>query len=160
MITTVRGNRCRLAPEIIRFVPAIAVAAVLFAAGCAAPSATAPVAPSAVAPLAGPALRKGLSAGELKALLGEPKEVRPYVVEGVPSEIWIYERRIPGVTRQVPVRMQEVPYVDPITGDTRMIQEPVYENERTTIIETTDVLMFSGAVAEWKTKQVAERDFN
>lgn len=97
---------------------------------------------------------------ELKQLLGEPKQVRPFVVNEVASEVWVFERRIPGKTRQVVARMQEVPYVDPITGVMRMIQEPVHENETTTVIEITEVLMFSGVVAEWKRAFDAERAFN
>src|SRR5690606_33105378 len=97
---------------------------------------------------------------ELKALLGEPKEVRPYVVDGVASEIWVFERRLQGRTRQVVARMREVPYVDPITGVMRMIQEPMHENETTFVIEKMEVLMFSGAVAEWKKSFESERAFN
>jgi len=97
---------------------------------------------------------------ELKALWGEPKEVRPFVVEGVTSEVWVFERRLQGTTRQVVARMQEVPYVDPITGTMRMIQEPMHENETTTVIEITEVLMFSGVVTEWKKRFDSERAFN
>ncbi len=97
---------------------------------------------------------------ELKTLLGEPKEVRPFVVDGVTSEVWVFERRLQGKTRQVVARMREVPYVDPITGVMRMLQEPVQENETTTVIETIEVLMFSGIVAEWKKSFDSERAFN
>jgi len=150
------------------FLPAVTLAAVLLAAGCTAPSAgvppAAPVTTPPVAPAAtqdtGPELRKGLTAAELKSLLGEPTEVRPFVVNGVASEIWVFERRVPGQTRQVVARMREVPYVNPITGVMRMIQEPVHENETTTIIEKTEVLMYSGIVAEWKKLVGSERAFN
>ncbi len=159
-----RVNRCGFAPELLRFAPAISLAAALLAAGCTSPGAAsaAKTAPevAAVSNQPAPELRKGMTGVELKQLLGEPKQVRPFVVNEVASEVWVFERRIPGKTRQVVARMQEVPYVDPITGVMRMIQEPVHENETTTVIEITEVLMFSGVVAEWKRAFDAERAFN
>lgn len=159
-----RVDRCGFASGLLRFAPALPLAAALLAAGCASPSASnsanaAPEAAPASSPAA-PELKKGMTAAELKAVLGEPKEVRPFVVNDVASEVWVFERRVPGKTRQVVARMREVPYVDPITGVMRMIQEPVHENETTTLIEVTEVLMFSGVVAEWKRALDAERAFN
>lgn len=164
MMTSRLGvSRCRFASEIfVRFAPAASLAAALFVAGCASPGASAPGAPAAAPVAVAPAadLRKGMPGAELETLLGKPKEVRPFVVDGVTSEVWVFERRLQGKTRQVVVRMQEVPYVDPITGVMRMIQEPVHENETTTVIETIEVLMFSDVVAEWKRSLDSERAFN
>lgn len=165
MMTSRLGvSRCRLASGIfVRGLPVVSLAAALFVAGCASPGASVPTATGAAEPVAtavAPELRKGMSGADLKVSWGEPKEVRPFVVDGVTSEVWVFERRIPGKTRQVVVRMQEVPYVDPITGVMRMIQEPVNENETTTVIETTEVLMFSGVVAEWKKSFDSERAFH
>ena len=164
MMTSRLGvSRCRSASEIfVRCAPAVSLAATFWVAGCASTGASASGAKAAAAPVAAAKadVRKGMSGAELKKVWGEPKVVRPFVVDGVTSEVWVFERRLPGKTRQVVARMQEVPYVDPITGVMRMIQEPVQENETTTVIEITEVLMFSGVVAEWKKTFDSERAFN
>lgn len=143
--------------------------AVGFTAACSAPSSPAPVAgrPKAVAnesvsDSSNPVrvLRKGLSADEVKSLLGDPKQIKPYVAEGITSEIWVYERIVPGPTRQVPTGTREVPFIDPISGTMRMLQEPIYENEVISIVETTQLLMFAGRLAEWTQSREAIRNFN
>jgi hypothetical protein len=143
--------------------------AVAFTAACSTPSSNVPaagqaatVASESAADSSNPlrVLRKGLSGDEVKSLLGSPKKIEPYVAAGLTNEIWFYERLVPGPTRQVPTGMREVPFVDPISGVMRMLQEPTYQNEVTSIVETTQLLMIAGALAEWKQSRLALRDFN
>lgn len=133
----------------------------LLAAGLAGCTNTPSSAPSASAAAAAPAaansiavdgthLHKGDTADKLLAAVGEPDERKPFRADEIAAEVWIYKRRIPGAVRQVPSSTRDVPYVDPLTGNMRMLQEPVYSNERTTFDETTELLLINGQLAEWK----------
>lgn len=165
-----RVDRRARVSMILRSAATLVPAAALVGAGCSSPTsgpASQPPPPSAVTAAAShsPAdpfqkLAKGLTAAQIKALLGEPHEIKPFAAKGLISEIWIYQRSRPGKSRQVVARMQEIPYVDPLTGNMRTIQEPVYEHESTTINETFELLMFSGSLASWKQHQETDRSFN
>lgn len=142
--------------------------ATLLAGGCTSPSSSSAPAVDAPVPAAPPApaapsalqqLRKGLPSAEVIALLGEPQERKRITREGVEAWIWIYQRTYSGPKRQVTTSMREVPYVDPITGVMRMLQEPVYEIESTYITETTELLLHAGLLLEWKQHRTTDRDF-
>lgn len=125
-------------------------------------SATAPAVPAAAS--ADPkspfrALKKGLTAAEVRFLLGAPAEIKRVESAGITSEIWTYRTSVPGPARQVAAEMQDVPFVDPVTGIMRMIKEPIYKLEQTRINETTDLLMIKGLLVEWKQLRTAERTF-
>jgi hypothetical protein len=129
--------------------------------GCATqPTSTAPSsAPAITAPderLPIERLQKGMPAERVTALLGAPSEIKPNSGQGITSEIWIYTRDISGPVRQVAAEMREIPYVDPITGIMRTIQEPVFKNQRTYSTETTELLMIDGHLTAWKQKRSAE----
>lgn len=96
----------------------------------------------------------------MTSLLGQPTEKKNVVREGVAVEIWTYDRRSPGPKRQVQASMRDVPYVDPLTGVMRMIQEPVFEMESTQIVATTQLLLHAGRLLEWKQQITSERAFN
>ncbi len=104
-------------------------------------------------------LKKGLTGAQVTALLGAPAAVKPQKAEGVAAEIWTYTRSTRAGARQVSTGTRDVPYVDPITGVMRNLQEPIFEMQATYVIETTELLMLSGVLAEWKQQVRVDRQF-
>lgn len=57
-------------------------------------------------------------------------------------------------------RMEEVPYIDPLTGESITIQEPVFTQEMKHYELKSDILMFDGKVIEWKQSTVMVRSLD
>ncbi|OPZ68662.1 MAG: hypothetical protein BWY82_02476 [Verrucomicrobia bacterium ADurb.Bin474] len=56
--------------------------------------------------------------------------------------------------------MEEVPYIDPLTGESKTIQEPVFTQEMKHYELKSDILMFDGKVIEWKQSTVMVRSLD
>jgi hypothetical protein len=90
-----------------------------------------------------------MSAADVRQRFGAPAEIRPYEkVESVKAEIWVYHGTEFGGVREVGGGVREVPYVDPLSGQTKMMQEPLTRLERMSIRHTVQLLMIEGRVAE------------
>lgn len=100
-------------------------------------------------------LRKDMTAGEVTGALGEPAAKRTFKSEPFASEVWVYHRKARGEERQVPIRIQEVPAINPITGLPFTRQEPVYETQVTTVDETVELLMVEHKLVAWKSRRDA-----
>ena len=137
------------------------VAALLLASGCstapAEASQTAAKSPSLSTATLQQRLIKGMRRSEVANYLGPAAEVKPFVTAGAEGEIWTYTTVAPGPSRQVAATMRDVEFVDPITGEMRMIQEPVFKNELTTITDVTELLFIKDLLVEWKQKRFADR---
>lgn len=98
------------------------------------------------------ALHKGQTAAEVRAAVGEPAEIKPFVSTetGLSAEVWIYRRNVPGDERQVPIATRPVPAVNPVTGLPFTVNEPVYETQAATVVETVELLMVDGQLAQRK----------
>lgn len=122
----------------------------LVLAGCETPPAPDDPMPPSLA--AFQALRKGQSAAEIRAAVGDPAEIKPFVSTetGLSAEVWIYRRDVPGEERQVPIATRPVPAVNPITGLPFTVNEPVYETQAATVVETVELLMVDGQLAQRK----------
>ena len=116
------------------------------------PQAATPAAPDPFA-----SLRKNMSTDRVKALVGEPADIKPFTAEGFTCEIWVYRRKIGESVRLVPMGTREVPVTDVITGVIHNVQEPFYERQFSSVIETIELLIFQQQVVEWKRHQVTER---
>ena len=108
-----------------------------------------PAAPVAASP-ARPTLEVGMSAEQIVQMVGKPKRVKKLKQATIAAEVWYYSFDRPNGMRQVATRMRDVPYVDPITGVMKMLQEPVYSDERSFLVETTELLIIDGALAQSK----------
>lgn len=117
-------------------------------AGCATGPAALPATKASPDPFA--ALKKNLAADEVKALVGAPAEVTPFNRDGFTGEIWIYRRKIAEVGREVPIRTQEVPLMNPLTGVMGTTNEPVYETQFEAVYETIELLMVEQQLIAWK----------
>lgn len=103
------------------------------------------------------ALAKDMTADQVRAALGEPIQVRPMQSPG--AEIWVYRRTAARDVRMVPLKMQDIPYVDPLTGQQRTIQEPVYSQEVRTVEEELNLLLYQGKLVSWKGRYLDARTY-
>jgi hypothetical protein len=104
-------------------------------------------------------LQKGMTPEEVRALLGEPVQVRPVQSPAGKAERWVYRRRGGQVVNLQQTSTQDVPFVDPITGETRTMAEPVYSHVTTTVIEETHLLWVNGRLETWETLRRGEHDY-
>ncbi|MCF3652445.1 hypothetical protein [Synoicihabitans lomoniglobus] len=81
-------------------------------------------------------LRLGMTQREVLALVGQPAEKEPASAANGEAETWRYFNTTDPVYRDVAIEMEEVAYVDPITGIARTILDPRPEMERITTRET------------------------
>ena len=101
-----------------------------------------------------------MTSEQILQLVGKPSVVKNLKNAEVKAEVWLYRYdKLDGV-KQVATSMQDVPYVDPITGILKMIQEPVYSQERTYLVETTELLVVDGKLTSSKRYRTTRRDFN
>jgi hypothetical protein len=130
-------------------------------AGCSSPSA--PDHHQAEAPPAGVAkakddqrlfdgLKKGMTAAQVRNLVGEPAEVRPFKAGGLKSNVWVYPGRVFEHMASVPIGTREVPQVDPMTGRSTTIKEPIYEYKAVKVSETIELLVIEDQLIEWGRK--------
>jgi hypothetical protein len=91
-----------------------------------------------------------MATAEVRELWGDPHEIRPLKAKSETADVWVYERIETANLGQFENGVIEVPYVDPVTGDTRMIQEPRYETKFGPVKITTELHIFEGKLIEWK----------
>lgn len=100
-----------------------------------------------------------MSQEEVRALLGEPAQIRPLQSPAGNAERWIYRRPREQAVNLQQTSTQAVPYVDPITGEMRTISEPVYSQVTTTVIEETHLLWIKGELEMWQTVHRGDHDY-
>lgn len=117
--------------------------------------------PRATAPAsARPTIAIGMSADTVRALIGAPQKIKRLKQKHATAEVWFYRFSKPAGCRQVATGTREVPYVDPISGTAKMILEPVYGLEQTSVEETTELLMVDGALAAAKRYRSSRRNYD
>ncbi len=103
------------------------------------------------------ALRKGMTAAEVRAILGEPDGIKPFKSPDIGVYVWTYNRIVRGPERQVITGTREIPAVNPITGLPITQQEPIYAQEITYLHETIELLMQGDILLAWKRQVTEER---
>jgi outer membrane protein assembly factor BamE (lipoprotein component of BamABCDE complex) len=102
-------------------------------------------------------LQKGMTAEAVRAIMGEPSEIKPMKSPAGQAEIWIYHRKTQGGVQQVMVGMKSTPITSiSSTGQTSIIQsidEPILRQQTEIIEETVNLLIFEGKFVE-KTRSV------
>lgn len=107
-----------------------------------------------------PTIATGMTADEIRQIAGNPAKIKRLKKEGVQAEIWYYKyNRLANVT-DVATRTINVPWVDPITGVTKMMPEPVYSQQRTFVVETTELLLVNGQLASSKRYRNVEKNID
>jgi outer membrane protein assembly factor BamE (lipoprotein component of BamABCDE complex) len=80
-------------------------------------------------------LRLGMTKAEVTALISDPTRTTPAAADAAGLERWIYELRHRPQFRTISAEMEEIPVVDPITGEAGTIMEAREESERFQLIE-------------------------
>jgi hypothetical protein len=101
-----------------------------------------------------------MTAAEVRALLGEPAEIKKHEQSGIVSETWLYYRTVPGPVHQVATDMDEIPVFDGLTGQTKIIKQPRYRMEQTKLTETTGLLMIKGILGDWTQVYTPSTSYN
>ena len=118
-------------------------------------------APGKKAPDPFAALQPGMTAEEVRSLVGEPKEIKPLKTASLKSEVWLYDRKIADLTRTADVGNVEVPVVNPFTGVASTTKDTIMNlrEENITVYEAVEVLMIDGHFAALKRKQWSDRKY-
>lgn len=101
-------------------------------------------------------LKKGMSANEVVALLGQPSERKQEQVTPVHVEVWTYII-VSTEQREVAISTRDVPYIDPFSGAQKTMKEPVYAQETTKTTLKVDLLVIEDRLIEWKVKKDVSR---
>lgn len=104
-------------------------------------------------------VRVGMHKPQIMELLGEPKRIEPPRNANGMREVWEYEIIYPPRYKTVVAQMELVPYVDPFTGELKMLEEPVPNQQRIQRFETL-LLTFRGPrMIDLERKVHESRDF-
>jgi hypothetical protein len=123
--------------------------AALFVAGCA----------TAESPDPWQGLTVNLTADQVRARLGEAASVRPMKSSQGPAEIWTYRRMVSAGTVLIAARTQDMPVMNPLTGQQSMMPAPVYDQEARTVEQELQLLIFDGKLVSWKRTERTRRDY-
>jgi hypothetical protein len=102
-------------------------------------------------------LAKGMTADQVRAALGQPINVRP--MQTPSAEIWVYRRMTAREVGMVSLKTEDIPYVDPFSGQQCTIQEPVYFQEVRTVEEELQLLLYEGKLVSSKSRFLDARTY-
>lgn len=110
-------------------------------------------------------LQQGMSAEAVKAVMGEPAEIRPYPNPSFgKAEVWIYRRRSIGSMQEVQIGTHSTQIMtlaaDGTTRIANTMDEPVYKRETTNIIDTISLLMIDGHFIVYKRATEQQKEFD
>lgn len=94
-------------------------------------------------------LTKGMSIEQINMEMGEPMEVVPTDIYKGKGEAWIY-KKIRTTTSQTASHTIDVLYIDPITGEEKIIKQPVAELQSTKHKFLTTLYVLDGKLIGWK----------
>lgn len=97
-------------------------------------------------------VKRGTSAEELIATLGEPDLQHPVAEYSIDAEIWIYNRTLGSESKLVISGSEEQRFWDPTNRRWVIIQVPRYAPQTTSNVEVTEILMVRDKVYSWKRK--------
>jgi hypothetical protein len=110
-----------------------------------------------------PALEQGMSASEVKAIIGQPLEVRPMNAPNGNAEVWTYRRALENHVWQTATQIEFVPAFSGIGGTgqsmIRLRPQEVYNLERIVTYQVTELLMFEGQLIKAKQWKEARRSY-
>ena len=118
------------------------------------PGAGATASPTAEALEHGPesTLRKGMTAAEVRRILGEPAEIKPMKAPSGKAETWVYHRIIRGPVQQVQVGTRSTPIASMLGNSAAAmpttVDEPIFRQQAEVIEETLNLLMFDDLLVD------------
>ncbi len=137
-------------------------------AGCT--NAPAPSTPAAAGPAAAAAddhpeqtLKKGMTAEQVRRIMGAPAEINPRPATAGRAEVWVYNRTIIGPPRQVQVGSNPITVsvqdADGVYRPHVIQQNPDYRQVHDRITETIHLLLFDGQLLEQATTAQKRQEF-
>ncbi len=137
----------------LRLFPLSLLLAALFASGCqTAPDTERPALTETFV------VKRGTTAEDLIANLGEPDLRHPLEDYSVHAEVWVYHRTMGTDSKLKLTGTEDQRYWDPATRQVVVIQVPSYAPEVTSNVEVTEILMIKDQVYSWKRKNTTRRD--
>lgn len=136
---------------------------VLAAGGCRTVNGAAPVRaalPAVTKPDAFERIVQGMSADEVRNLVGRPHVVTPTQHGEVNAETWLYLRKLDEAVSPIPIGTREIPAINPITGQNIVIEEPILHDGFTTLYEDFSLLLVDGHVVAIKRRQRVEQEIH
>lgn len=104
-----------------------------------------------------------MSASEVKAIIGQPLEVRPMNAPNGNAEVWTYRRALENHVWQTATQIEFVPAFSGIGGTgqsmIRLRPQEVYNLERIVTYQVTELLMFEGQLIKAKQWKEARRSY-
>lgn len=76
------------------------------------------------------------------------------------AEVWIYRRTVAMDIDMVVTGVEQIPTIDPMSGQQRMVANPVYSQETRTKEEELRLLLVEGRLVTWKRAFRTERDYH
>jgi hypothetical protein len=149
------------------------LALIALVAGCV----NAPTAPSATAPAVSgtrpaiavapghpeQALTKGMTADQVRQIMGAPAEVKPRPAPTGNAEVWVYRRTTYGGAQQVQVGSRPITVSEQGADGTyrdRIIREdPIYRQAHVKTTDTIQLLMFDGRFVEQGVTSQKQQEF-
>lgn len=145
-----------------------ALALIALFAGCTnAPPASAPAVagPTAAAADDHPerTLKKGMTAEQVRRIMGAPAEITPRPSTAGRAEVWVYRRTTIGAPQQLQVGTKPISVMvqdaDGIYRSRVIQEEPIYRQAHDRITETVHLLMFDGQLLEQATTAQRQQEF-
>lgn len=103
-------------------------------------------------------LRKGMTEVEIRAAWGEPKAVHAGKQDN--ETILVYQFDVLSTQKMVAAAMTEIPAIDPITGESRIVMEPVLKPQQVTVTQTIVLQLIDGQLVSWARQLGEQRSFN
>ncbi len=105
-------------------------------------------------------IAKGMEGEEIVRRIGKPSEIRPVDTPDGRAEIWVYRRNAGQDTTLSATTVSQRLVIHPLTGAHFTVPEPSYSTERRELLETTNLLLYEGKLAEWTRTVEAKRSYN
>lgn len=105
-------------------------------------------------------VKRGTTAEELIAVLGEPHIRHPVAEYSVDAEIWVYNRTVGSNSKMIMTGTESQPYWDPTERRVIWLEMPVYEPEVTASVEVTEIMMLQDQVYSWERKTSSRQEID
>lgn len=103
---------------------------------------------------------KGMEGEEIVRRIGKPTEIRPLETPEGRAEVWIYRRNAGQDSTLNATTVTQRLVIHPLTGVHYTVPEPSYSMERREFLETTNLLIYDGRLAEWTRVVESKRSYN
>jgi outer membrane protein assembly factor BamE (lipoprotein component of BamABCDE complex) len=108
-------------------------------------------------------LKKGMTADQVRQIMGAPAEIKPKPAPTGKAEVWVYRRTVLGPPQQVQVGVQPITVTvqdpDGVTRQKTLREDPIYRQAHDKITETILLLMFDNQLVEQGVTSQKQQEF-